>query len=535
MLRPTDPTHRIIALIAFVFAAQAIAVQAEPPLDLSNPPQGVFIDDWFIIELQGGKAGHGHTTVTRDGDRITTRTDLKLAIRRGDAEVRMNVEQESREWVDGTAAGFKHSMTLGNVPIRMKGRIRDGKVRITEEQFGVEREKTYSFDPATRLAWGLLIEQHKHGLKPGTKYTVMTYEPSMRPDGPIETRVEVIGPEEVDVLGRRIRATRVRLTVKLAARPAQSDQAAAGQAGAAAAAVMGTEIVSDAWVDDQLSPIRMDTMLGGMKMRMLRASRAEAEADGKPPELFLSLFVSLKGKLKSDARRVVYKFSVSGEEPLPDLPTTDMQRFERIDDRSGRLIVTRSDWDALRKAAPDAPDARPPENVKRFLESSLYADAKDARIRKLTDRAVKDAASPADRADKLRAFVSDYVDEKNLSTGFATASEVAESREGDCTEHAVLLAAMARAAGIPARGVGGIVRVPSPGGQSSDFGYHMWTQVWLNGRWIDIDAALRQTECDVTHIAMTILDLNESSLADASLQLLPLMGRLSMEVVESDK
>ncbi|MCK6486541.1 MAG: transglutaminase domain-containing protein [Phycisphaerae bacterium] len=534
-MRPRSRRSRpTFTLAALVLAAVASYTGAEPPVDLGNPPQGVFIDDWFIIELQGGKAGHGHTTVTRDGDRITSRTDLKLAIRRGEAEVRMNVEQESRELVDGTPVGFEHTMTLANVPVRMKGKIRNGKVRITEEQFGVEREKTYPFDPATRLTWGLLLEQHKHGLKPGTKYNVLTYEPSLRPDAPIETRVEVIGPEDVDVLGRRIRATRVRQIVNIAARPDQPP-AAPGPAGAAAAAMMGTEITSDAWVDDQLSPVRMDTLLGGLQMRMLRASRAEAEADGKPPELFLSLFVPLKGKLKSDARRVVYKFSVSGAEPLPDLPTTDMQRFERIDDRSARLIVKRSDWNALRKAPPDAPDAKPPADVGRFLEASLYADARDTRIKSLTERAIKNAASPAERADKLRRFVSEYVSEKNLSTGFATASEVAESREGDCTEHAVLLAAMARAAGIPARGVGGIVRVPSPGGQSSDFGYHMWTQVWLHGRWIDIDAALRQTECDVTHIAMTILDLNESSLADASLQLLPLMGRLSMEALETDK
>ena len=41
----------------------------------------------------------------------------------------------------------------------------------------------------------------------------------------------------------------------------------------------------------------------------------------------------------------------------------------------------------------------------------------------------------------------------------ATAAEVARSREGDCTEHAVLLAALARARGIPARVAMGLVYV----------------------------------------------------------------------------
>ena len=49
---------------------------------------------------------------------------------------------------------------------------------------------------------------------------------------------------------------------------------------------------------------------------------------------------------------------------------------------------------------------------------------------------------------------------KNYSTAMATAAEVAQSLEGDCTEHAMLLAALCRARQIPARVAIGLVYYP---------------------------------------------------------------------------
>ena len=64
--------------------------------------------------------------------------------------------------------------------------------------------------------------------------------------------------------------------------------------------------------------------------------------------------------------------------------------------------------------------------------------------------------------------------------------EVARSLEGDCTEHAVLLAALCRARKIPARVAFGLVYYPPQKG----FAYHMWNEVWIADRWIPLDATL---------------------------------------------
>jgi transglutaminase-like putative cysteine protease len=56
-----------------------------------------------------------------------------------------------------------------------------------------------------------------------------------------------------------------------------------------------------------------------------------------------------------------------------------------------------------------------------------------------------------------------------------------QSRQGDCTEFMYLFIALCRAAGIPARGLGGYVTDKNAILKSGD--YHNWAEFYVNGRW----------------------------------------------------
>ncbi len=107
-------------------------------------------------------------------------------------------------------------------------------------------------------------------------------------------------------------------------------------------------------------------------------------------------------------------------------------------------------------------------------------------------------------AYQLRDLVHNHIQDKHLSTAYASASETARTGSGDCTEHAVLLAALLKARGIPSRVCHGLVYVEQGGsainGQaeydadgnlverggattSGQFGWHMWSQAMINGHW----------------------------------------------------
>jgi hypothetical protein len=130
----------------------------------------------------------------------------------------------------------------------------------------------------------------------------------------------------------------------------------------------------------------------------------------------------------------------------------------------------------------------------------------------------------------MRRFVYRYITRKDLSVGFGSASEVARSREGDCSEHGCLLAAMLRADGIPSRAVSGLIYADQLGGA---FGYHMWTQglFEIDGQrcWIDLDATLApSTPFDATHIALVVTSLADDQPQIPLVAIVPLLGRLAI-------
>ncbi len=507
----TDPTAPHLA--GRWFAAALLLAAVGPAAAEPTPPANEEV--WFTLQIEGQKCGYMHSTTKTVGDQVHTRSYMQIEIARAGTKLKVSSDDSFRETTTGRPLAFKRSVSMGSAPMSYSGTIDNGRLKLITEQFGVQREVTYDFDPEIRFSWGQLLEQRKHGLKPGTTYTLKTYEPSAKVDGPISAEFEVLDKEEVDVLGRKRKLTRVRTTL-----------------------LMGSPIKTMSWVDDDFSPIIMTLNMGVFQMKMLAATKELALGGAEPPELFISTFVHVKRKISRDARRVKLRLKLppDGDDRLPHLPQTSMQTVNRLGDHEAVVTISRLDWKGIRAAGPTT---RPSDEATGdYLRASTMCDIEDVRVKRLAKKAVKGCKTPAEKADALRKYVTDYVNDKGLDVGFATASEVARNRQGDCTEHGVLLAALARAAGLPARGVSGIVQIPgssSPTAGPGAFGYHMWTQVYINDQWVDIDAALRQTDCDPTHIALAIMPLNDEGMLDSIMSLLPLLGRLQIEVIEVEQ
>jgi len=111
-------------------------------------------------------------------------------------------------------------------------------------------------------------------------------------------------------------------------------------------------------------------------------------------------------------------------------------------------------------------------------------------------------AIPATTAD-LTAFIHRYIIHKNSERGLDPASVVARRREGDCTEHAVLLAALARSRGIPARVVFGIVLVQ----REKDVVAmgHAWVELRTGTTWEVGDAALHGSPLTKVYLPLNVV------------------------------
>ena len=98
----------------------------------------------------------------------------------------------------------------------------------------------------------------------------------------------------------------------------------------------------------------------------------------------------------------------------------------------------------------------------------------------------------------MLAFVSRHVRDLDLPSEYPVVRLLQEPK-GDATEHARLFVALARAVGLPAREVRGLVYL---GDEEMAFGGHAWAEVALDGRWQPVDPTWNESSVDATHVAI---------------------------------
>ncbi len=164
----------------------------------------------------------------------------------------------------------------------------------------------------------------------------------------------------------------------------------------------------------------------------------------------------------------------------------------------------------------------------KYLKSNVLVTSDDQRVRLLALKATQSAEDPWQKAVAIQKWVYEHIREKNFKVAFAAANEVARNLAGDCTEHAVLAAAMCRAVDIPSRVVVGLLYVERHAG----FGYHMWNEVYVNQRWVAIDPSWNQSMVDAVHIKISESSLDGIAPFEAFSPIIRVMGKLEIDPIE---
>ncbi len=463
--------------------------------------------------MGGQKIGYGHFKYVRKGDRIHTYSIQKMLIGRVDQPVEINMTQRTTEMINGVPISFEGELVASLFNTSTRGKIANGKVEIVSSQFGMEQRKTYDFPDGAVMVWGLYRESLLRGFKPGTTYTIATYTPELRPDGAIETITTIGDWEQVMIKNNIVQGQRVTVQMNLP--------------------MASMEMIS--WVDQNGSPIKMKVPMPGLgDMEMIVTDQKSAMEDFVPPEMFMTTTIKANRKINSRSAQLIrYRIRPKNHtdklvNELKQMPAGGMQSVTVKDD--GSVIVTLTRQPHEKSPNPTAPID--PANMSDYLDSNLMMNIDDPELIKLAQKAAGKEKNLYKLGDQLRKFVTDYIQTKNLNIGFATASEVCRTREGDCSEHGVLLAALGRLHGLPSRVVVGLAYVPIFGGQNDIFGYHMWTQFHIDGRWVDFDAALQESSCSPTRIAFATSSLKNVGLADLSLPLISKIGAIDIDIFE---
>jgi hypothetical protein len=171
--------------------------------------------------------------------------------------------------------------------------------------------------------------------------------------------------------------------------------------------------------------------------------------------------------------------------------------------------------------AHSAPVRATPREIEEALQETTAYPITDPKIQALAKRAVGDARTPREKVERLVDFVYDFID-PTLTGNAPNIYDLLERKKGDCKAYALLFTTLARAAGVPAREVSGLVYM---GDDQKAFGGHAWNEVVLDGCWVPVDASCRETEVDATHISFG----NERQ---ATRNWAAVMGKLSFRVIE---
>jgi hypothetical protein len=184
-------------------------------------------------------------------------------------------------------------------------------------------------------------------------------------------------------------------------------------------------------------------------------------------------------------------------------PQTGEQRAARDADR-WTLTVCRQ---CGREPSPDA------AALQRYRAANTWVDSDHPRVRRFARREAG-GGSVATRMRRLTEAVRAHMDGAIDYRHYHSASQTLRSRSGDCTEAAVLLAAAARAIGVPARLAFGLAYSSRFTGRSHVFSPHAWVQVWDGDGWRSFDAGLG--EFDAGLIALQIGDGSAEALPEVT-------------------
>ena len=230
-----------------------------------------------------------------------------------------------------------------------------------------------------------------------------------------------------------------------------------------------------------------------------------------------------------DAKSARYRIHIDDGDPVAAFPSGVSQAVKRIDEHTAEVTVRAvrpEAHDAGKKDAAASADA--PTDLDRKPNNFIQSD--DPLIVAQANEAVGSETDPWKQALALEAFVHKAMAIADFSPAFATAAEAARSRRGDCKAHAVYLAALARAKKIPARVAVGLVYMP----QAQTFGGHMWTEVYVGGRWIPLDATLGKGGIGGGHLQIGQSSMSGVAAYNVFFPVIQVIGRLKIEVLDGE-
>lgn len=275
----------------------------------------------------------------------------------------------------------------------------------------------------------------------------------------------------------------------------------------------------------------MEELEGERDTVALRTGVPEGAAGARPADAGMFPISPRAPSQAGEADRLRLRIRLKNGDDLAGLcPLGPVQRRLRAVSPSEWILETRRGRISATKRGPPSPGSKPPDSLARYLASGPQLALEDSLLRSTAARIAGGETEPG----RVTGLVYDWVMEHfRFELGavlFGTSREILRGLKGDCSEAAVLTAALLRSRGVPARVVLGFASL----GKGVFIG-HAWCEAWVGGGWTGVDAALKEYPAGAERIKMAELDGGSDMRIAATNLMLRAMANLEIEILSASK
>ncbi len=463
-------------------------------------------DNWYSVTIDGVKSGWSHKLIEVDSEtnNIKSREIQNMTLSRGGMEITIKVTSTFLETASGDPISAHSTQEAMGMVQESTWVFGTEQLEMTTAAGGEPIVKKVPLPKEPWLTPQAVKRMFKKKMGEGAK--AITYQTMASELGPsvITVMMTKSGESTLDVLGNKMNVIGWETV---------NDKIS----------VKGTEFYTDSGLH---VGSKMNAGFGAIENKIMSKYDAMSPIN-EVPEMMVSLFVEPNKPIANDLSTLTMLVKTKNDTKVK-LPSVGMQHATSHEDGTATLVVDLESPIAATKA--ELTD-------KKYLDASAICDGTDEAVIAIATGVLASLSEDSDDSAKalaLRSAIHEFIEDKNMSTAFASASQVARSKEGDCSEHAVLLCGVLRAADIPSRGVMGMVYAPTFGGPNGAFGWHMWSQALIDGRWVDLDATLK-TPYSVGHIATLTSSLSDEDFAAEMAGIIETIGNLEVEIIDEEK
>lgn len=468
----------------------------------------IYDDSWYLMTFGNERLGYMHSlsqkTMWQDKEMITTESQTEMTITRFGMPINAGMTSLFVDNLQHEPVYFKSEMTISSMKTVTEGTITGNKLEIVQNMGSHVQKHNLTLDEDTIFPSTKFKDSYKELLKPGNVKTYNIFLPDLLTV--VKTVVNVVGKETITINGKQFEAIK---TVSL------SDAT--------------PETPTTEWVDEQGNILQFETELLGSLVRGVKTTKELAlNSDKKTAsvDVFLDFLIRPNQPILNPHQIKTARYELLFKKKPEGFSFVEDNRQKLLEDKKSSFIVE------IRKVKLSLDDniIIPVSNPKlnNFLSPTQFLQSDDPTIQAKAIEIIGQERDIYSAAKKINTWVYENISKKDLSVGFASASEVAKNMQGDCSEHSVLATALCRAAGIPARLCLGLMYSPT----QNAFGFHMWFEIFT-AQWYQMDPTFNQHEVDVTHILINRGNMDGTFLMKAASDLNTYASNLSIKLIET--